>query len=199
MLLALASAVLVLGGALSLVFFVLDGATPQDQEHRAQVWGTVFAILIVVPTSLAWAWRAVSPNPVTIPALTALPPVRTGRTARTVDLSGTWYTAWQSYKDGEEVVAVQPVRVTQYGERLLLEALERGRPVEDGGYMWAGELRLWDNETLMGWYASTDAAVRSKGTLYFALHPQGLRMAGFAGSGSRTTASHQRARLDDSH
>jgi hypothetical protein len=25
----------------------------------------------------------------------------------------------------------------------------------------------------MGWYRSTDAAVRSKGTMYFALHPHG--------------------------
>ena len=34
----------------------------------------------------------------------------------------------------------------------------------------AGELRLWDNEILMGWYAANEGSVRSKGTMYFA-HP----------------------------
>jgi hypothetical protein len=37
---------------------------------------------------------------------------------------------------------------------------------------------LWDNEVLMGWYAATDGSVRSKGTMYFALHPHGQRMSG---------------------
>jgi hypothetical protein len=37
---------------------------------------------------------------------------------------------------------------------------------------------LWDNELLMGWYASTDGGVRSKGTMYFVLHPHGQQMAG---------------------
>jgi hypothetical protein len=48
----------------------------------------------------------------------------------------------------------------------------------DGGYHWRGELRLWDNEILMGWYAATDDSVRSKGTMYFVLHPHGQQMAG---------------------
>jgi hypothetical protein len=29
------------------------------------------------------------------------------------------------------------------------------------------------NEALMGWYRSTEGAVRSKGTMYLALHPHG--------------------------
>lgn len=95
-----------------------------------------------------------------------------------VNLTGDWYAGWQSYKDGQEVIAIQPVRMQQQAEHIRIEAVERGRPVEDGGYLWSGELRLWDNEILMGWYASTDSAVRSKGTLYFVLHPQGLEMTG---------------------
>jgi hypothetical protein len=50
---------------------------------------------------------------------------------------------------------------------------ERAVPVEEGSYRWRGELRLWDNEALISWYRATDAAVRSKGTLCLALHPQG--------------------------
>jgi hypothetical protein len=45
---------------------------------------------------------------------------------------------------------------------------------EDGGYLWRGELRLWDNEILMGWYAANDGSVRSKGTMYFVMHPHGI-------------------------
>jgi hypothetical protein len=33
--------------------------------------------------------------------------------------------------------------------------------------------RLWDNEVLMGWYAANDGSIRSKGTMYFVLHPHG--------------------------
>jgi hypothetical protein len=50
--------------------------------------------------------------------------------------------------------------------------------VEEGGYHWSGELRLWDNEILMGWYAANDGSIRSKGTMYFVVHPHGLNMSG---------------------
>jgi hypothetical protein len=56
--------------------------------------------------------------------------------------------------------------------------LTHGLSPEEGGYRWSGELRLWDNEILMGWYASTEGSIRSKGTLYFVLHPHGLTMKG---------------------
>jgi len=95
-----------------------------------------------------------------------------------IDLSGDWFSGWQSYQDGRELVAVQEVRLRQQGELIQIETITRGRPIEDGGYHWRGELRLWDNEILMGWYASTDSAVRSKGTLYFVVHPQGRQMIG---------------------
>ena len=49
---------------------------------------------------------------------------------------------------------------------------------DEGGYHWSGELRLWDNEILMGWYAANDGSIRSKGTMYFVLHPHGLNMSG---------------------
>jgi hypothetical protein len=62
--------------------------------------------------------------------------------------------------------------VNQRGEILQLLA-ERAVPVPDGSYRWQGELRLWDNEALLGWYHSIEQAVRSKGTLYLALHPHG--------------------------
>jgi TrwC relaxase len=84
-------------------------------------------------------------------------------------------------------------RTSREGDPLLhthlviqVEAMARGRPIDEGGYLWRGESRLWDNEILMGWYAATDGSVRSKGTMYFVMHPHGISMTA-AGSGLATT------------
>lgn len=95
-----------------------------------------------------------------------------GHYADELDLSGQWWAAWETSKDGSSRVDTHTLEVTQRGERLYLDA-ERALPVSEGGYQWRGELRLWDNEALLGWYRSTDSAVRSKGTIYLALHPHG--------------------------
>jgi hypothetical protein len=95
-----------------------------------------------------------------------------GQVTYDLDLSGTWWCAWQTWKDGALRIDVHSLEIHQRGDLLQLDA-ERALPVAEGSYQWRGELRLWDNEALMGWYRSTDAAVRSKGALYLALHPHG--------------------------
>ena len=95
-----------------------------------------------------------------------------GQVTYDLDLSGTWWCAWQTWKDGHPRVDVHPMEVHQRGDLLQLDA-DRAVPVADGSYRWRGELRLWDNEALIGWYRSTDAAVRSKGALYLTLHQHG--------------------------
>jgi transcriptional regulator with XRE-family HTH domain len=95
-----------------------------------------------------------------------------------VSLSGTWWASWQTFKDGEEIITAQEVQFRQQAELIDVSTLTRGIEVEDGGYHWRGELRLWDNEILMGWYAAADGSVRSKGTMYFVLHPHGISMSG---------------------
>lgn len=95
-----------------------------------------------------------------------------------VSLSGTWWASWQTFKDAEEVITAQEVRFRQQGELIQMDTLTRGTDVVDGGCHWRGELRLWDNEILMGWYAADDGSVRSKGTTYFVLHPHGMSMSG---------------------
>jgi transcriptional regulator with XRE-family HTH domain len=95
-----------------------------------------------------------------------------------VNLSGSWWASWQTFKDGEEVITAQEVEFVQQATLIQLQTTTRGLPMEEGGYHWHGELRLWDNEILMGWYAANDGSVRSKGTLYFVLHPHGVTMSG---------------------
>jgi len=101
-----------------------------------------------------------------------------GESTRRVVLTGDWWASWQTFKDGQEVLTMQQVRFVQRGDDLRVEATTRGIPVEDGGYLWRGEMRLWDNEILMGWYAADDQAIRSKGTMYLVLHPHGQSMTG---------------------
>ncbi len=95
-----------------------------------------------------------------------------GQVTYELDLSGSWWAAWQTWKDGVPRIDTHTLEIHQNGEVLQLDA-DRAVPVEEGSYRWQGELRLWDNEALLGWYHSTDAAVRSKGTLYLSLNPHG--------------------------
>lgn len=101
-----------------------------------------------------------------------------GEETRRVDLAGNWWACWQSWKDGEETINPHEIYMRQQGDKLVVTASTRGTPIEGGGYLWEGELRLWDNEILMGWYVSTEGAIRSKGTMYFVLHPHGISMVG---------------------
>lgn len=94
-----------------------------------------------------------------------------------IDLSGEWHAGWQTYKDGVQRLAIQPVVAHQHGNIVQVSA-ERTVAVEEGGYNWAGEFRLWDNEVLMGWYRGADGSVRSKGTMYFALDGDGNQATG---------------------
>lgn len=107
-----------------------------------------------------------------------IPTEATGVPSLTIDLSGEWWASWQTSRDGAEKIATQQVECKQSGGIIQVATLTHGLSLEEGGYHWSGELRLWDNEILMGWYAATEGPVRSKGTMYFALHPHGLHMAG---------------------
>jgi transcriptional regulator with XRE-family HTH domain len=102
----------------------------------------------------------------------------TGKPSHQVKLAGRWWAYWQTFRDGAQKIAVQQVEIKQEGDLLQVSNVNLGLPEDEGGYYWSGELRLWDNEVLMGWYAAADGSVRSKGTIYFVLHPHGLNMSG---------------------
>lgn len=102
-----------------------------------------------------------------------------GNETHRIDLSGEWWSCWQTFKDGAEVITVQDMTIRQQSDRMQITATSRGNvTIEEGGYLWDGEMRLWDNEVLMGWYVATDGAVRSKGTMFFTVHPHGINMIG---------------------
>jgi transcriptional regulator with XRE-family HTH domain len=101
-----------------------------------------------------------------------------GRESHRVDLGGDWWACWQSWKDGVEVINPHRIRMRQRGNDIEVVAVTRGTPLEGGGYLWRGELRLWDNEILMGWYVADEGAVRSKGTMFFTLHQHGISATG---------------------
>jgi transcriptional regulator with XRE-family HTH domain len=96
-----------------------------------------------------------------------------GLPSERIQLDGTWWAAWQTFNEGAEIVATQPVGLSQHGSTIHIEALERSSENERGGYLWRGEMRLWDGQVLTGYYAAADGNVRSKGTMFFVLHPQG--------------------------
>jgi DNA-binding XRE family transcriptional regulator len=101
-----------------------------------------------------------------------------GNETRRLDLSGDWWACWQSWKDGCEAVRTQKIHLRQRGDVIETAAVTRGAALDDGGYLWRSELRIFDNEALIGWYAADDGAVRSKGSLYYTLHPHGLHATG---------------------
>src|SRR3954470_123975 len=51
-----------------------------------------------------------------------------------VKLEGTWWTAWQTFVDGHEVIATQPVGLRQHGSTIQIEALEKSAENAFGGY-----------------------------------------------------------------
>lgn len=123
-----------------------------------------------------------------------------GQIVHGLDLSGQWRAGWQTYRDGTERHAIQEVDAHQHGQHLQLTA-KRTAPVEEGGYDWFGELRVWDNEVLMGWYRGADGGVRSKGTMYFALNTAGTqgtgRWVGMSYDGAVITGAASLARNTD--
>jgi transcriptional regulator with XRE-family HTH domain len=101
-----------------------------------------------------------------------------------VNLTGEWWMSWQTSSHGFDQVTAQTVQLMQQDELISMQTTSRGTAndasgqrvpltVEDGGYHWHGELRLWDNRLLIGWYAANDGGVASKGSLYFGLHTHG--------------------------
>ncbi|WP_409483035.1 helix-turn-helix transcriptional regulator [Arsenicicoccus dermatophilus] len=102
-----------------------------------------------------------------------------GAQTQRVGLSGEWWASWETWKDGQPAFTAQPVALHQRGDLIQINAKDRGNvTLDEGGYLWRGELRLWDNVVLMGWYAAADSGVRSMGTMFFRIDTHGQHMLG---------------------
>ena len=155
------------------------GAVTTSWWADGTTWAIVGVAVAVVSAGITvWAQFA-SARVITKSGVVDRDDVTLGRPVPGLDIAGDWTADWQSFKDGEEVHRTQPVRIERAaGDNYSITALDRGAEIADGGFLWAGEVRLWDNAIVMGWYAATDSSVRSKGTLYYAIHPQGQSMMG---------------------
>src|SRR3954467_14095894 len=90
-------------------------------------------------------------------------------------LEGTWWAAWQL---AGGAVGQAPLALRRRGGAIELEALERR--------VWRGELLVWDDGLLTGWYDAAEGRARPRGGMVF-LFADGLaagRWAGRSGSGS---------------
>ncbi len=96
-----------------------------------------------------------------------------GMPTHRINLTGDWWASWQTSKDHQQHVTAQQVRIDQRAELIHVVTTTRGTSIDEGGHMWSGELRLWDNEILMGWYTAADGSVHSKGTVYIVLQANG--------------------------
>ncbi len=93
-----------------------------------------------------------------------------------IDLTGDWWAAWQTHQDVHETLTAQQVRLRQQGRNVDVASTTGG--TDETGFHWRGELRMWDYEFLIGWYARDDGADRSRGTLFFMLRSHADRLDG---------------------
>jgi hypothetical protein len=86
-----------------------------------------------------------------------------------VNLTGSWYAAWQTTAKGKEVLNTELLKIKQRGRKLVIENLEVSLENKLGGYLWKGEVRLYNNQYIIGRYLPVDPNVISKGSLFFRL------------------------------
>jgi hypothetical protein len=87
-----------------------------------------------------------------------------------INLSGRWYSAWQSSREEKEKINTQLLEIKQRGNKVTMENIEKSPEDKLGGYLWHGECKLYDNQYLLGYYLPREPNVISKGTIYFLLN-----------------------------
>ena len=87
-----------------------------------------------------------------------------------VNLSGSWYTIWQTSREDKEIIHTQLLEIKQRGNKVIMENIEKSPEDKLGGYFWHGECKLYDNQYLLGYYLPKQSNIISKGTIYFLLN-----------------------------
>ncbi len=89
------------------------------------------------------------------------------------DLSGTWYTIWQTTVQGEENHNREIVKIHQQGATVVMENDKISADNKTGGYLWRGVLYFRKEHTLAGEYLAVDANVSAHGVMFLAINPVG--------------------------
>ncbi len=90
------------------------------------------------------------------------------------NLSGkNWYAAWSTTVEGESNINTETIEIKHRGDKLRIKNLEKSEQNKLGGYLWRAELRIFDNEHIIGTYMPIEQNVISKGSLYFLLNHSG--------------------------
>lgn len=84
-------------------------------------------------------------------------------------LKGVWYAAWQTTTQGKEVLNSELLRFKQKGSRVLMENVAVSPENRVGGYLWRGQLTVYNNQYMIGHYLARQPYVISKGSLFFKL------------------------------
>lgn len=90
-----------------------------------------------------------------------------------LDLSGTWYSAWQTWMDDVERVEMERLTIRQDGEFVRIIGESDPDHADTGSYSWVGEARLIRNRSVCGWYAATDEGISSCGTIQLVFNTHG--------------------------
>ncbi len=96
-----------------------------------------------------------------------------GRGVPQIDVSGVWYSAWQTWMDDIERVEFERVTIEQEGTFLLVSGEADPNHTDTGSYGWTGEGRLLRDRNIAVWYAATDAGIASNGSFHLTLHSHG--------------------------
>ena len=85
-----------------------------------------------------------------------------------IDVSGTWYAAWQTSIDGTQNINTEEVKLAQKGKTVRILNVEKSPENPEGGYLWTGQLQFLHGSSLMGWYSAKEEENNaSRGMLYF--------------------------------
>jgi len=66
----------------------------------------------------------------------------TVRKKEKINLSGTWYSAWQTSREEKEKVNTQLLEIKQRGDKVTIENIKRSPEDKLGGYLWHGECKI---------------------------------------------------------
>lgn len=102
-----------------------------------------------------------------------------------IDISGTWYAAWQTSVDGHELLNTEHITVKQTGKAVMMKNNERAPENPKGGYFWQSKLQFYQGRNLMGWYFPIKSENNtSKGIMFMTyFSPQKLFVGKWSGCG----------------